>query len=485
MLFSSRVAENANSVHRRSRLIFDTPEPVPPPLCGEKFVAKYSMSDFQRMPSWVEKRDDPFGADTFIPPLRVPSSDAGASSVSSAICSSTTSSHSDSASADSKASSRSRVPGDKTVHETGFESHASERERIAGSANRADTCSLPRQDYPHVFAKPPVIPMPVSPFAGTNTMPMLCTLTNGVLVNRIPHGRSLDGKSVTLAVALPGKTDMESKKRHISKHRSRKRRYNGLSQVDIPLSPFDPFGEPRDLRAAGDGMSGLRSIEVHQPQNTVTQTAVGSAPDERVEDGNDADDEGVDVSSGLGNVHGNNEISAGLKGGGEDAGKLPTKYLGPLFNALSRVKRKDTDGDLAMVSENTPETREAGRPQTLPFTPSIHRSFLGIHLQADTAMHGRRTHSEHALNLLHNVDIRDSSQLSSGVSILEERDIRSGGETKQVQSITTDEHTNSADSANAPASQKSQKQEPTQHKSIRKSVMGKLRKLGQFKKRSK
>ncbi|KAL5523080.1 hypothetical protein ACEPAF_1347 [Sanghuangporus sanghuang] len=469
------------SVHRRSRLIFDTPEPVAPPLCEGKSFAEYSKSDFQRMPSWVEKRDDPFGADTFIPPLRIPSSSAGASSVSSAICSNTTSSHSDSTSANSEASSRSRVSGNRTAHETAFESHASERKRIAGSANRADTCSLPRQDYPHVFAKPPVIPMPVAPFAGTNTMPMLCTLTKGVLVNRIPHGTSLEGTPVTVAVALPGRTNMENKKRHVSKHRSRKRGYYGLSQVDIPLSPFDPFGEPCDLRAAGDGISGLRSIEVHQPQNIVTRTAVGSAPDERVEDGNDADDEGVDARMGLGDVYGDNETEVGLKGGE----KTPTKYLGLLFNALSKVKRKDTDGALAIVPANTPETRQAGRSQTFPFTPSIHHSFLGLHLQADDAMHGRRTRSEHALNLFHNADIGDSSQFSSGVGILEEKDIRSGGEAKQAQSKTADDHTNSADSANAPVSQNSHKQEPTQHKSIRKSVMGKLRKLGHLKKRSK
>ncbi|KAL5480983.1 hypothetical protein ACEPAI_9924 [Sanghuangporus weigelae] len=475
MLFSSRVAENAN---RRSRLIFDIPEPVPPPLCEERSTAEYSKSDFQRMPSWVEKRDDPFGADTFIPPLRIPSCSAGASSVSSASPSGVTSSHSGSASAVSKASSRSRVSGDKTVHKVGFRSHASERERVAGSAFRADTRSLPRQDYPHVFAKPPVIPMPVAPFAGTNTMPMLCTLTKGVLVNRIPHGRSPDGKNVTVAVALPGRTDMGSKKRRVSKHRIRKPGCNGLSQVDIPLSPFDPFGEPHELRAAGDDISGLPPIETHRSQNSVTRTAVGSTLDERVEEGNEADDEGVDARMGLSDVHGGNETVVGLKGDAEDGGETPTKYLGPLLNALSKVKRKDT--------ANTPETREIGRPQTLPFTPSMHHSFLGLHVQADTATHGRSgTRSEHTLDLLRNVDIANSSQLSSGVGILEEKDICSGGEAKQAQSKIADAYTNSAISTTSPVSQKSQKQEPTQHKSIRKYVMGKFRKLGHLKKRSK
>ncbi|KAL5522663.1 hypothetical protein ACEPAG_8681 [Sanghuangporus baumii] len=481
MLFSSRVAENAN---RRSRLIFDTPEPVPPPLCEKKSVAEYSKSDFQRMPSWVEKRDDPFGADAFIPPLRIPSYSAGASSVSSASPSDVTSSQSDAASAGSKASSRSRGSGDKTVRRTGFESHASERERIAGSANRADTSSLPRQDYPHASAKPPVIPMPIFPLSGKNTMPMLCTLTRGVLVNRIPHGRSPDGKSVTVAVALPGRANMDSKKRRVSKHRSRKGGHNGLSQVDIPLSPFDPFGEPHESRAAGDDMSGLPSFETHRSQNSATQTAVGSTVDERIEEGNEADDEGADTRSGIDDVHDDNVASVGLKGDAEDGGETPRKYLGPLLSALSKVKRKHTDEDIAIVPAHTPETREAGQPQTLPCTPSMYHSLLSLHLQAEDAMHGRRTRSELALNLSHNVETGDPSQISSSVGIFEEKGIRTGGEAKQGQSKNADVYTNSADSTTSPISQKSQKEEPTQHKSIRKSVMGKLRKLGHLKKRS-
>ncbi|EJC99348.1 uncharacterized protein FOMMEDRAFT_170635 [Fomitiporia mediterranea MF3/22] len=363
MFFSSLVAENAN---RRDRLVFQTPAPIPAHSSEEH--------ELKRFPSWMASKEDPFGT-TITPTLRQPCSRSGSTS--------------------STDSTNPVYEGGEEVNGVTSNESASnkknhQRPRIAkrtytvDSIASIDSCSyskkVPPKSAPNLAV--PAVPIPTVFFPGCALMPMFKGIRNGIPLSRRSQPFHKNDVPIAMSVGLMGNSTVEVKNEtRIPLVRRLSRKFSGISRVEVPHSPFDPFGTVKEApleRAVREEEAKLATVYGNSNENDVN--AVGEetiVTEESLNTGNETDNEASPRDSQQGDLFSESE----------ELGELPIEFqIGPnpyvnrnSSSAVHSSSRDNVAGFGVIVPNPASRSNSAyqKRPRSAMLLRSLHHSFVG------------------------------------------------------------------------------------------------------------